>query len=233
MGGGLKNPEVIYIDRPEEGRKQEPGAPVQPTLKGAFLNWWNYRKQVWAGKKLAIAMANGTAPHGRTVVPEVGYGQASGEFGGAVIKAMTKLEVRHFKPDGTEVLEDYREVYNRVVTDAGRDAIVDAFTGAFTLSSFNFHDCGTGTGNEAVTDTALGTACGTARIEGTQSQPSSDVYKSAATWTSNNTYAVTEHGLFSASTNGTLLDRTKFAAVNVATSDTITFNFTLTIASGG
>jgi hypothetical protein len=62
------------------------------------------------------------------------------------------------------------------------------------------------------------------------------VYRSVGTNTlDSGTPAVTEHGLFSASTTGTLLDRTVFAAINLigANGDSLqsTYSFTLTAGS--
>lgn len=56
-----------------------------------------------------------------------------------------------------EILDGFREEFNRCVTTVGVNAIVDAFQGTFTLSDFKYHDAGTGTGAEAVGDVALGT----------------------------------------------------------------------------
>lgn len=223
---GLNNPEIVQI---KNEKTPEPVLLV-PENKLGFLDtvraWWAYRKQYKASIKLAEAMANGTAPHGRT--HEVIEDGTPG-MGGAIIKATTKLVAKHIR--NGEVIGE-RIVHNRVVTNGGRDAIVDAFTGAFTLANFNYHDWGTGTGDEAATDTGI-TAAGESRVSGTQSQPTSDVYQSVATITATGSHAITEHGLFSASTSGTLLDRTKFAAINVASGDSIQFTFTLTFASGG
>lgn len=147
-----------------------------------------------------------------------------------VVEVHTLLVAVHLR-NGVEI--GRREVRDRVVTDAGRDAIVDAFTNTFELENFNYHDSGTGTNAEAVGDTALQTATGIARATGTQSQPTSDVYRSVGTITYDGTYAITEHGLFSAASAGTLLDRTVFTAVNVVNNDQIQFTFNITFASGG
>lgn len=180
-------------------------------------------KQRRIGKKIET----GRLPHGRV-------GEVSGNLGVSAVTANTLLQVRHFRGD-KEIADSYREVHNRVVTNAGRDAIVDAFTGTFTLSSFNYHDCGTGTAAEAVGNTALGTAVSEARVAGTQSQPTSDVYQSVGEFTFGNAYAITEHGLFSqtAKPGGVLLDRTVFGAINVVSGDKISFTFTLTVNAGG
>lgn len=158
------------------------------------------------------------APRGRTG-PEYG-----------VINVHTNLLARHLR-DGVEI--GRREVFDRVVTNAGRDFIVDAFTNTAEVENFNYHESGTGTNAEAVGDTALQTPAPPARVTGTQSQPTSDVYRSVGTVTYTSSLAITEHGLFSAATAGTLLDRTVFTAINVANGDKIEFTFNITFASGG
>ncbi len=133
----------------------------------------------------------------------------------------------------------------RVVTNAARDEVVDEFDAAtaagFDLTTFNFHGLGTGATAEAVTDTALVTELtteytGNIRATGTQSQPTSDVYRSVGVNTlDSGTPTVTEHGLFSASSTGTLLDRSltgSFPLVGT-NGDGLQTTYNLTIASGG
>lgn len=220
---GLNNPEEIQTDKVITVFIKEE-APPQLSVLDKIKQKYGLWKQARTGKKIEA----GKIPHGRAPVIEEG----TPGMGGAIIKGVTQLTAKHIR-DG-QVIEQ-RIVHNRVITTAGRDAIVDAFTGTFTLSTFNYHDCGTGTGDEAVGDTALGTAVSEARVSGTQSQPTSDVYQSVATITFSNSYAITEHGLFSQASKpgGTLLDRTKFAAINVVSGDKIEFTFTATFASGG
>jgi hypothetical protein len=129
----------------------------------------------------------------------------------------------------------------RLVTDAGVAAIVDAFENTFELENFDFHGFGTGTTAEAQTQTALVTEETTqyvvdnTRPTGTPSQPSANVYRSVATYSpdSGGTRAITEHGLFSATSAGTMLDRSVFAAVNlVAGSDSLQSTYDFTVTAG-
>jgi len=127
---------------------------------------------------------------------------------------------------------------NRVITDAFVADIVDALQGSATpygtFDDYKYHDSGTGTGDEAASDTGLGTPTGIARATGTQIEgATSNIYKSVATITYDNTYAITEHGIFNASSSGTLADRTKFAAINVVNTNQIEFTFQMTFTSGG
>ncbi len=121
----------------------------------------------------------------------------------------------------------------RMVTDVGVQFLVNGFLNTVELEIMNYHDSGTGVAAEATTDTVLGTPTGIARVAGTQSSPSNGLYRTVATITYNNTFAITEHGLFSATTVGTLFDRTKFAALNVVSGDSIQFTYTCTFTAGG
>jgi len=62
---------------------------------------------------------------------------------------------------------------------------------------------------------------------------SANIYQSVATITYSNSYSITEHGIFSAQTDGILLDRSKFNAINVDPNDSIRFTYKLTVNSGG
>jgi hypothetical protein len=130
-----------------------------------------------------------------------------------------RLYLTVVRADGRE--DNYGMVSNRVVTTAGVNAISQAFQGTFTLSNFKYHGSGTGTTAEAVGDTALVTEV-ESRATGSQGQGgSANVYRTQGTISYTATRAVTEHGVFSATTTGTLLDRSVFAAINVNNGDSI------------
>jgi hypothetical protein len=121
-----------------------------------------------------------------------------------------------------------------LVTNVGVAYEAATFAGGASTSDFNYHDSGTGTTPAAVTDTALQTPTGAARVAGVQTTPgSTNVYQTVATITYSGTFAVTEWGLFSASTSGTLWDHRVFSAINVVSGNAITFTYMLTIPSGG
>lgn len=124
----------------------------------------------------------------------------------------------------------------KVVTDEFVDFLVDELqSGQARFNDFKYHDSGTGVGAEAAGDTILGTPTGEARDSGTQGEGSStNIYQSVATHTYAGGFAITEHGLFSNSApTDELMDRTKFAAINVVSSDKIEFTYELTCSSGG
>jgi hypothetical protein len=151
------------------------------------------------------------------------------------------LRLKVFHSDGT--ITDYGLVSRRVVTTVGAGYIVDAFQNSVELENMKFHGFGTGTTNEAVGDTALVTeltteyATDSTRPTGTTTEgASANIYRTVATLSpdSGGTLAITEHGVFSANAAGVLLDRSKFAAVNlVAGSDSLQATYELTVATGG
>jgi hypothetical protein len=137
---------------------------------------------------------------------------------------------------------DYGTLSYRVVTDTGVAFLANNFAaGGQTILSFKYHGFGTGTGVEGAGDTALGTeltteyAVNSTRPTGSQSS-STNVYTTVGTLSpdSGGTLAITEHGIFSATSSGTLWDRSKFSAVNlVAGSDSLQVTYNLTCSSGG
>ncbi len=125
-----------------------------------------------------------------------------------------------------------------IVTTAGVNYMASDFASGGvtpTISGFKFHASGVGTTAAAVTDTAIQTdpTPAPARVSGTASNPTANQYRSVATVAYTGTNAITEWGLFSASTAGTLWDRRVFAAINVVSGDSIQFTYTLTVNNGG
>jgi len=101
------------------------------------------------------------------------------------------------------------------------------------INAFNWHDCGTGTTAENVSQTALVTPYGGARQSGTQSNPAANQYRSVATLWFSSTLSIGEFGLFSAATAGTLWDRRLVApTIGVNDGDSIQFTYTLTVNAG-
>ena len=112
------------------------------------------------------------------------------------------------------------------------DIVANMVTDTTVFGDYKYHDCGTGTTAEANTQTALVTAFGGARVAGTQvagGTAAAPTYTSVATISFTSTLAITEHGVFNASTAGTLLDRSVFTAVNVVNGDSIQFTYVMTI----
>ena len=133
--------------------------------------------------------------------------------------------------DGSYV--DYGVIGRRVVTTAYCEFIVDQHqTESSIIGDFKFHDSGVGVTAENSSDTAMETTDAEARASGTQTEESSVIYRSVGTISYTSTKAITEHGLFNNLTTVTLMDRTKFSAINVVSGDSIQFTYGITYTAG-
>lgn len=148
------------------------------------------------------------------------------------VGVLAELQAQVVRADGTVV--PLGVLSRRLVTDSGVAWLASAFTNTVEPEILNYHDCGTGTTAESAGQTALVTPYGGARVAGTQSTPgSTNIYRSVATIAFTSTQAITEHGIFTASSSGTMFDRSVFAAINVNNGDSIQFTWELTLPSGG
>jgi hypothetical protein len=146
-----------------------------------------------------------------------------------VMLVASELKVKVFRADGT--VEDYGIASRRLVTTVGVNFIVDCHQNLAELENLNYHAMGTGAAAEAIGDTAMTQV--ESRVAGTQSEPAANQYRTVATITATAARAVTEHGIWSASTAGTLFDRSVFAAINLGNGDSIQFTYTLSYTAGG
>lgn len=138
---------------------------------------------------------------------------------------------------------DYGLVSCRVVTTAGVNFIVDAFQNLVEAENMKFHGVGTGSAAEAIGNTALTTELTTqystanTRPTGTLGEQSgqTNVFETTATVTVSAAVAITEHGIFSqaAVPGGVLLDRSVFAAINLASGESLQCTYDLVFPAGG
>jgi hypothetical protein len=118
-------------------------------------------------------------------------------------------------------------VPNLVVT-AGKNYIASRIvTGATTVMSHMA--IGTSTTTPAVANTTLGTEAGRV-ILASFSASSNQVTATATFPAGTGTGAITEAGIFNASTSGTLLCRTTFPVVNKAAGDSIAITWVVTVS---
>lgn len=137
------------------------------------------------------------------------------------------------KVDKSGNKESLGELSTQVVTTAGVNFIVDAFQNTTEVETMKYHDCGTGTTGPVVGDTTMETQYGGSRSTGTTTEgASANIYRTVGTVNFTSTLAITEHGVFSAPTSGTLLDRSTFSAINVVNGDSIEFTYELTVPAG-
>ena len=120
------------------------------------------------------------------------------------------------------------ETFAQTVTTVGKQWLVDVLQEIDAAGdALKWHQSGTGTTAAAAGDTALGGAV-YSRAEGSQTEASAAVYRSVETIAYTGTRSITEWGIFTTSTSGTMFARKTFAAKSVVSGDTITFTWDLT-----
>ena len=120
-----------------------------------------------------------------------------------------------------------QEVDNLVVT-AGKGYVASRMKDA-TATAMSHMAIGSGSTAAAASDTALGNQLG--RVSLTSTSVSSAVVTYVATFAAGTgTGAVTEAGLFNASSGGTMLCRTVFSVVNKGSADSKTITWTVTVS---
>lgn len=140
------------------------------------------------------------------------------------VKATGALQIKLYGPDGK--LKQEQNVKNLVVT-TGKGFIAGRMVGTPTVMSHMA--IGSGTVDPAVGDTTLGTELG--RVSLTSSAASGAVVTYVASFgAGTGTGAVTEAGIFNASSAGTLLCRTEFAVVNKGADDSLSITWTVTVS---
>jgi len=149
-----------------------------------------------------------------------------------LMTAYGRLEAVLIKADGKRI--NYGVLGSRLVTTAFVNFVVDQLqTETSVFGDFKYHDSGVGITDPAICDTDIETTDGESRATGTQTEGAANAYVSVGTISYTTTKAITEHGLFNASTGVTLMDRSEFAAINVVSGDSIQFTYTLTVSAGG
>lgn len=112
-----------------------------------------------------------------------------------------------------------------VLTTVGKALIVSRIMG--NGSEPKYIAWGTGTTTAAASDTALTTESAEARVNGTSSQvtttTTNDTYRVTGTLTATGARAITEVGLLTAASGGTLFMHSDFAALNLASGDSVSF----------
>lgn len=146
------------------------------------------------------------------------------------LKAAGKLSI--VLKDEKGAVKETREIKNLVV-NTGLGHITSRLLG--TSSNVMSHMAlGSGTTAAAAGDTALQSQLGSrkALTSSTQSGSNNESIVYVATFSAGEaTGAVTEAGIFNASTSGTMLCRTVFSVVNKAAGDTLQVTWTLTFSA--
>lgn len=124
------------------------------------------------------------------------------------------------------VVKDSRQIKNLVVT-TGKNFIASRLVG--TPAVMSHMAVGSGTVAAAAGDTALGSELGRVALE-SSNVTSSTVTYAAAFPAGVGTGAVTEAGIFNASSSGTMLCRTVFAIVNKGADDAMSITWQVSVS---
>lgn len=125
-------------------------------------------------------------------------------------------------------IKQEEEVKNLVVT-VGKNFIASRMKDA-TATAMSHMEVGTGTTAAAVGDTALQTPVASSRVALTSTTVTTNSVAYVATFPAGTgTGALTEAGIFNASSSGTLLCRTVFSVINKGAADTLGITWTVTV----
>jgi len=128
-------------------------------------------------------------------------------------------------------IKETRDGHN-IVCDNGKEFLASFMNSAVAAAStftMRYIAIGTDTTAEAASNTALGAEA--SRHTGTVSYISNQIFQVKATFaTGSGTGAITEYGLFSSSTGGTLLNRDTEDVINKGASDTLEVTMQLTLS---
>jgi len=143
------------------------------------------------------------------------------------IKATGEVRLQLFGPDGK--LKDKRHVQNLVVT-AGLAVLADRMKGTPLKGEMTHMAVGEGTTAAAAGDTDLETPVGSRQTLTTGVSGAVITYSRTFAAGESTNSALTEAGLFNASTGGDMLCRTVFTAINKGGSDSLAITWTVTLS---
>ena len=126
-------------------------------------------------------------------------------------------------------VKETRDIDNLVV-DTGLDYIASRMKDA-TATAMTHMALGSGSTAAAAGDTDLGSILGSRELLDSTTVTDNTVVYVSSFEAGDATGAVTEAGIFNASTGGTMLCRTVFSVVNKAADDTMSVTWTITISA--
>jgi hypothetical protein len=114
-----------------------------------------------------------------------------------------------------------------IYTDVGEDITADLLDGTASAPPWTAA-WGTGAGTAGKGDTTLFTESAESRVVSVATQPISNQNQFVSTITSGGAQTITNAGIFSAQTSGTMLLKSDFAGIALTGGDKIEFTFKLT-----
>jgi len=190
--------------------------------------------KTWRLRKIAKQVRNGIVPAG--VSKEEIWEALRATKPKNVMETFGFLSATVEKTDGT--IRDLGLVSVKEVTTAFAVHMVDCLmTSGDVIDNFNQHKMGAGSTAETSSQTALVTAqAGAQAATGNAAAThgaTSNIYRTVGTLTAGSAYGCREHGVFNASTGGTLLDRSLVTNIDLNTDDVVTWTYELTVNAGG
>jgi hypothetical protein len=192
--------------------------------KVVYFLFKGYVRTVYIGKLVRA----GTVPHGLLQGEVEKAVRATKPYG--VLEMIGYLRLR-VKSIITGEWTDYGLVSTKKVTTAFANYVVDSLqdSSGSPLDDFTYHDMGDDNSAEANTETALQNSRET-RISGTDTENGAGIYQSVATINATAGYDVEEHGIFSAESAGTMMDRNLVPnAPTVISGDSVEFTYELSV----
>lgn len=145
---------------------------------------------------------------------------------GEVIKTVTPVSDSGFLGKIMHIF-GLKDFTTDLITTAGIDSITTHIAADYTHVAY-----GTGTSSPTRADTALETEVD--RVAAVVSQATTtlanDTVNFVATFDIAGTYAITEAGIFDASTGGTMTARQTFSAINLIANDQLVFNWDIVLS---
>lgn len=145
------------------------------------------------------------------------------------LKAKGRVILRVFNECGQ--LKERRDIDNLIVT-VGKNLLASWLTASQSGAFMPYIGLGSGTNSPTVGDTTLQTELsggGYSRASGTISS-AANVYQNIATFTFSSSFSITEAGLFSASSGGTMFSRTTFTSVPVVNGNVLQVTWQVTFS---
>jgi hypothetical protein len=142
----------------------------------------------------------------------------------------TNLTMKHYR---NGVLLEERDLGAGTVTIGGAALMAADWTNATaTLKLTNWHDSGTGVAVPSIGDSTLQIPTGGVRVAGSQNNVLT-VYQSVGNLSYTTNLTISEWGIWTAVTGGTLWDRRTFIGQAVINGDVLQWIYLLTVVPGG
>ncbi len=194
-----------------------------------FQNPFKKLYRLFRQKRIAAQVRNGIVPHGVPQGEIMEALKATKPHGVLEIFGFLRMRIKRY---ATGKWEDFGVVSVKKVTTAFANYVVDSLqdSDTYPLDAFTWHDMGDDNTAESNAHTALQNSRETRINDTSPGENGANIYQSVATINASAAYTVEEHGIFSAESAGTMLDRNLVPnAPSVIANDSVEFTYELTV----